>query len=195
METFAPQPATVETTPHENQKENKLDTLLTTKPQTSQLKNQSKTTFTNSKHEAKTTNIETDLFTAKVSSVNGGSIQSFLLKDFLTTDSLEVNTISRSKKNNLEIEVKDLNGDPLPLNGNWELSKEPSRTSSHLDKNLEYRLEVFKNKFIKKSLSFSPDNYAIEINLDFSDIKDSNLQRCSLFMEGRFVIDRKRFRG
>ena len=107
MEIFAPQPATVETTPHENQKENKLDTLLTTKPQTSQLKNQSKTTFKNSKHEAKTTNIETSLFAAKVSSVNGGSIQSFLLKDFLTTDSLEVNTISRSKKNNLEIEVKD----------------------------------------------------------------------------------------
>ena len=45
METFAPQPTTVETTPHENQKENKLDTLLTTKPQTSQLKNQSKTTL------------------------------------------------------------------------------------------------------------------------------------------------------
>ena len=172
MEIFAPQPAILETSPHENQKENKLDTLLTTKQQASQLKNQSKTTFTHNKHEAKTTNIETDLFTAKVSSVNGGSIQGFLLKDFLTTDSLEVNTIPRSKKNNLEIEVKDLNGDPLPLNGNWELSKEPIRTNSHLNKDLEYRLEVFKNKFIKKSLSFSPDNYAIEINLDFSDIKD-----------------------
>ena len=46
MEIFAPQPATVETTPHENQKENKLDTLLATKPQTSQLKNQRKTTKT-----------------------------------------------------------------------------------------------------------------------------------------------------
>ena len=87
-------------------KKTNLDTLLTTKPQTSQLKKQNKTTFTNNKHETKTTNIETDLFTAKVSSVNGGSIQSFLLKDFLTTDSLEVNTISRSKKNNLEIEIK-----------------------------------------------------------------------------------------
>ena len=43
METFAPQPATVETTPHKNQKENKLDTLLTTKLQTSQLENQTKT--------------------------------------------------------------------------------------------------------------------------------------------------------
>ena len=45
MEIFAPQPATVETTPQENQIENKLDTLLTTKPQTSQVENQCKTTF------------------------------------------------------------------------------------------------------------------------------------------------------
>ena len=45
METFAPQPTTVETTPHENQKENKPESPLTTKPQTSQLKKQNKTTL------------------------------------------------------------------------------------------------------------------------------------------------------
>ena len=172
METFAPQPKTVKTTPQENQKENKPDSLLITTPQTSQLKKQSKANPTNNKHEARTTSIETDLFTAKVSSVNGGSIQDFLLKEFLTTDSLEVNTISTSKKSNLEIEIKDLNGDPIPLNGSWKLTKEPVRTNSHLNKTLEYSLEVFKNKFIKKSLSFSPENYTIEINLDFSEIKD-----------------------
>ena len=90
----------------------------------------------------------------------------------MPSDSLEVNTISRSK-NNLEIEIKDLNGDPIPLNGNWKLSKEPGRTNLHLGKTIEYSLEVFENKFIKKSLSFSPDNYTIEINLDFSEVKDS----------------------
>ena len=45
METFAPQPAVVETAPHENQKEIKHDTLLTTKPQTAQLKKQNKITL------------------------------------------------------------------------------------------------------------------------------------------------------
>ena len=80
METFAPQPKTVKTTPQENQKENKPDSLLITTPQTSQLKKQSKANPTNNKHEARTTNIETDLFTAKVSSVNGGSIQDFFIE-------------------------------------------------------------------------------------------------------------------
>ena len=172
METFAPQPAAVESATPENQDENKPATPPTTKTQAPQINKPNKTHPTINKHETKTTNIETDLFTAKVSSVNGGSIQSFLLKDFLTADSLEVNTISRSKKNNLEIEIKDLNGDPVPLNGNWKLNQEPSRSNLHSNKTLEYSLEVFKDKFIKKSLSFSPDNYTIEINLDFSEIKD-----------------------
>ena len=101
MEIFAPQPTTEETSSRENQKENKPDTPPITKSQAPQLKKQNKTNPTNNKHETKTTNIETGLFTAKVSSLNGGSIQGFLLKDFLTTDSLEVNTISRSKKKQL----------------------------------------------------------------------------------------------
>ena len=172
MEIFSPQPATVESATPENQEENEPATIPTTKTQTPQPDKQNKTGSISNKHEAKTTNIETDLFTAKVSSINGGSIQSFLLKDFLTADSLEVNTISRSKKNNLEIEIKDLNGDPVALNGNWKLNQEPGRTNPRLNKTLEYSLEVFKGKFIKKSLSFSPDNYTVEINLDFSEIKD-----------------------
>ena len=172
MEIFSPQPASVESATPENQEENKPATPPATKTQTPQPGKQNKTGSISNKHEAKTTNMETDLFTAKVSSVNGGSIQSFLLKDFLTADSLEVNTISRSKKNNLEIEIKDLNGEPVPLNGNWKLNQEPGRTNLRLNKTLEYSLEVFKGKFIKKSLSFSPDNYTVEINLDFSEIKD-----------------------
>ena len=172
MEIFSPQPASVESATPENQEENKLATPPATKTQPPQPDKQNKTGSISNKHEAKTTNIETDFFTAKVSSVNGGSIQSFLLKDFLTADSLEVNTISRSKKNNLEIEIKDLNGEPVPLNGNWKLNQEPGRTNLRLNKTLEYSLEVFKGKFIKKSLSFSPDNYTVEINLDFSEIKD-----------------------
>ena len=172
MEIFAPQPVTVVSATPENQEDNKPDTPPLTKTQTPQPDKQNKTGSISNKHETKTTNIETDLFTAKVSSINGGSIQSFLLKDFLTADSLEVNTISRSKKNNLEIEIKDLNGEPVPLNGNWKLNQEPGRTNPRLNKTLEYSLEVFKGKFIKKSLSFSPDNYTVEINLDFSEIKD-----------------------
>jgi len=172
METFAPQPTTGEKTSLENQEENKQGTPLVTKTPPFQRTKQNEGSLINNKNEVKTTNIETDLYTAKVSSVNGGSIQGFFLKDYLTHDSLEVNTISRNKKNNLEIEIQDLNGDPVPLNGNWKLKQEPNRTNTRLNQTLEYSLEVFKNKFIKKSLSFSPDNYTVEITLDFSEIKD-----------------------
>tara|TARA_B100000575_G_scaffold270469_1_gene250988 strand:- start:214 stop:1866 length:1653 start_codon:yes stop_codon:yes gene_type:complete len=172
MEIFAPQPNPVENTSFENQKNNKPTTQPTIETKVPQPKKHNNEKSINNKHEAKTTYVETDLFTTKISSINGGSIQSFLLKDFLTADSSEVNTISRSKKNNLEIEIRDLNGDPVPLNGNWKLNQEPGRTGSRLNKTLEYSLEVFKNKFIKKSLSFSPDNYTVKINLDFSEIKD-----------------------
>ena len=172
MEVFAPQTTTNEDTSPESQKEDSLSTSSVVRAQESQLAIQKKENPVDNKHEAKITSIETDLYTAKVSSINGGSIQSFLLKEFLTPDSLEVNTISRTRKNNLEIEIRDLNGDPVPLNGNWKLEHEPIRSSAHLNQTLEYSLEVFKDRFIKKSLSFSPDNYTVEINLDFSEIKD-----------------------
>ncbi len=172
MEIFAPQPTTSENTSLENQKEIDFDSepMINTERPRSTL--QKKQNSLNDEHEAKTTTIETGLYTANVSSINGGSIQSFLLREFLTSDSLEVNTISRNRKNNLELEIQDLNGDPIPLNGNWKLKQKLNRTNSHLNQTLEYSLEVFKNKFIKKSLSFSPDNYTVKINLDFSEIKD-----------------------
>ncbi len=117
-------------------------------------------------------NIETDLYTARVSSFGGGSIQKFLLKDFLDPDSLQVNTIAQNKRNNLEIEIQDLNGDHLVLDRNWVLVKEPSRLGLGSNYLLEYSLEIFPNKRIKKSLSFFPDSYKIDIEFDFSEVKD-----------------------
>tara|TARA_B100000989_G_scaffold112977_1_gene82971 strand:+ start:1369 stop:3021 length:1653 start_codon:yes stop_codon:yes gene_type:complete len=172
MEIFAPQPTTNENTSLENQKEVGFDSEPIINAERPRPTLQKKQSSLNDKHESKMTTVETGLYIANVSSVNGGSIQDFLLKEFLTSDSLEVNTISRNRKNNLEIEIQDLNGDPIPLNGNWKLKQKLNRTDSHLNQTLEYSLEVFKNKFIKKSLSFSPDNYTVKINLDFSEIKD-----------------------
>ena len=102
METFGPQPTSVDSTSYKNLNENKPTTQPITKTQTPPLNKQDKEKYISNRHEARATNIETNLFTAKVSSVNGGSIQSFLFKDFLTVDSLEVNTISHSKKTTLK---------------------------------------------------------------------------------------------
>jgi len=172
MEIFSPQPTTNENTSLEDQKEDSFSGEPVIKTEERRPTPQKKEGSLDNNHETKITTVETALYTAKVSSVNGGSIQGFLLKEFLTSDSIEVNTISHNRKNNLEIEIQDLNGDPIPLNGNWKLKRTPNRTNSHLNQTLEYSLEVFENKFMKKSLSFSPDNYTVEINLDFSDIKE-----------------------
>ena len=50
--------------------------------------------------------------------------------------------------------------------------KEPSRLGLNSNNFLEYSLEVFPNKNIKKSMSFFPDSYTIDIKFDFSEVKD-----------------------
>ena len=91
-------------------------------------------------HDNTVTNIETELYVAKVSSFNGGSIKDFFLKGFLSPDSQEVNTIARNKKNNLEIQ--DLNGDLIPLNVDWPTTQ-PNRLTKNSEQTLEYSLELF----------------------------------------------------
>ena len=97
-------------------------------------------------HDNTVTNIETELYVAKVSSFNGGSIKDFFLKGFLSPDSQEVNTIARNKKNNLEIEIQDLNGDLIPLNVDWALTTQPNRLAKNSEQTLEYSLELFPGK-------------------------------------------------
>ena len=123
-------------------------------------------------YEQTLTKIETNLYTAQISSYNGGSIQSFLLKDFLSPDSLQVNTIAKNRRSNLKVDIQDLNGDRVALDGNWVLINEPSRLGLGTNILLEYSLEIFPNKKIKKSLSFFPDSYTIDIKFDFSEVKD-----------------------
>ena len=107
-------------------------------------------------HPEETTIVETPLYVASFSSINGGTIKEFLHKEFLSPDSQLVNTIHRSKSENLIVEIKDLNGDPLPLDGAWELTKKPEKHSHRSPKTLEYKQEVFQTNTLKNHLSFTP---------------------------------------
>ena len=84
METFAPQPVSNESTNFKNLQETTSIPPNSTKTQTTKPTKQSQKSSIKNKHEAKTVSVETDLYTAKVSSVNGGSIQNFYLQNFLT---------------------------------------------------------------------------------------------------------------
>ena len=173
MEIFSPKETLTENDPTSFPSKNQIDSLPS--PRKHSVYNTRPEGFLaidKKDHEQTISRIETDLYTTQVSSYGGGSIQSFLLNDFLDPDSLQVNTIAQNKRRNLEIEIQDLNGDQIDLDRNWILVKEPSRLSSTSNNRLEYSLEVFPNRSIRKSLSFFPDTYTIDINFDFSEIKD-----------------------
>ena len=173
MEIFSPQKTVTENELVDSKSKNQIDSLP--EPRNSSVYNSKPESFLaldQKKYEQTISSVETDLYTTKVSSHNGGSIQSFLLNGFLDPDSLQVNTIARNKKKNLEIEIQDLNGNQISLDRNWVLVKEPSRLDLNSNTFLEYSLEVFPNKSIKKSLSFFPDTYTIDIKFDFNEIKD-----------------------
>ena len=173
MEIFSPQKTLAENELTDLANENQADSLSTFSNKLS-LRSEPKTFLVLDKddYEQTLTEIETNLYTAQISSYNGGSIQSFLLKDFLNPDSLQVNTIAQNKRNNLKVDIQDLNGDQIALDGNWVLISEPSRLNPDSNNLLKYSLEIFPNKKIVKSLSFFPDSYAIHIEFDFSEIKD-----------------------
>ena len=173
MEIFGPPQTAKENLTTQNTGESQADTLALLNTGAMVNNKTPKTTFLKDReneHIVKT--VEMDLYTVKVSSVNGGSIQEFLLKEFLAPDSQEVNTIARNSKSNLLIELQDLNGDPINLGGNWVLVEEPTWSKPGSEQILKYSLEVFPNKKINKSLVFIPKTYTVEIQFDFSEIKD-----------------------
>jgi len=142
-------------------------------------------------HPEETTIVETPLYMASFSSIGGGTIKEFLHKEYLSPDSQLVNTIRGSKSENLIVEIKDLNGDPLPLDGAWELTKRPEKHSHRSPKTLEYKQEVYPNKHIKKSFIFYPDNYSIGLAIDISEIKNLIYRDISLSWRGGMASTEK----
>ena len=67
----------------------------------------------------KTTKIETDLYIATISSVDGGSIKEFFIKGHRAVDSSLVNLINRGGAFGPVVEAEDLDGNPLNLTTPW----------------------------------------------------------------------------
>ena len=165
MELFGPQNPNPTSSYSNEDQHNKNDSLLFLKDSIPKLTRPEPERLPDRLHDNTVTNIETELYVAKVSSFNGGSIKDFFLKGFLSPDSQEVNTIARNKKNNLEIEIQDLNGDLIPLNVDWALTTQPNRLTKNSEQTLEYSLELFPGKKIKKHFCFLPTTTPWKSNL------------------------------
>jgi YidC/Oxa1 family membrane protein insertase len=112
--------------------------------------------------------VTTPLYTAEISSKNGGSIQSFRLRNYKFQDSLFVNLITQFNKDNLLINFRTIDGDAVSLDNNW------SGVSSNGQMDLLSRsgalqfVTSVENKTITKTLTFNPESYIINIDISFA---------------------------
>ena len=117
--------------------------------------------------------INTDLYSAEVSSMGGGSFNSFRFNRYFTADSKLVNI---AKGNNLLITGKTLDGDDLSLSGPWDIH---SKENGVIQK-IVFKKEVFSGMFIYKSLLFYEDSYVVDVELDLTDVSN-NIYRNAMF--------------
>ena len=125
--------------------------------------------------EEKIITIESDLYIVKTSSLSGGSIISYKIKDHLSPDSGYVSLITEKNRNNLLISFKNLDGDIVDLSGGWE--QQGSVDSLYIfgeTFEVNYIKNIEGNKIIKK-LTFYPNDFLIDIDVDLTAISNNVL--------------------
>lgn len=119
--------------------------------------------------------IETDLYLASVSNVNGGSFSSFQLKKYPGIGQENVQLIHEINSNNLLVSFRGVDGNDIALSGTWEALNEIESEYVSTKKQLKYRLS-YKGNYIYKKLTFYPDNYTVDIEIDFG-LSKTNLSQ------------------
>jgi YidC/Oxa1 family membrane protein insertase len=116
--------------------------------------------------------VDTDLYTARVSTRNGGSFQSFVLKQYTMFDTARVELINHFNRNNLLIRALTVDGDSLILDQNWHLETLGTRFNATVrEQTLTFSTTVF-GQPVTKTLTFSPGTYRIEVRVDLTAIDD-----------------------
>tara|TARA_B100001113_G_scaffold83932_1_gene66756 strand:+ start:544 stop:2199 length:1656 start_codon:yes stop_codon:yes gene_type:complete len=130
------------------------------------------------------TEIKTDLYTALISNLAGGSIKEFHINQHTTEDGSRVNLINNGKNYGPLLLAKDLDGNIIDLASPWNLdSHHPSRTI-RTDITLTYKKEIYENKFIFKHLTFHPGSYTIDISVDYSSVQNDLFREVELWWVG-----------
>tara|TARA_B100001564_G_C20657659_1_gene679994 strand:+ start:356 stop:1969 length:1614 start_codon:yes stop_codon:yes gene_type:complete len=127
-----------------------------------------------SPNEEKTIEIETDLFIARISSAYGGTIRSFKTKEHLKNDSSLVELISSENKNNLILSYKDFTGKDVVVDGGWVLQEKEDSFFITSTKTFTY-INKYENKKLIKTLTFYPNRFIIDIDVDITAISNNTL--------------------
>lgn len=132
--------------------------------------------------EEKTITIYNDLYTAEMSTMNGGSFVSFSLTEYNKFDFTSVNLIYEGNLDNLLIKFVSIDGDLIRFNNPWVLES-PSTT---LDVSRSSGKIVFSTNYkgmkVTKTFTFHPNNYIIDMDLDISTIRD-------LISQGKYTLE------
>ena len=125
--------------------------------------------------EEKITTVESDLFIAKISSLCGGSIVSFQIKDHLGPDSGFVNLSSNDNKKNLLIGFRNLDGEILELEGGWIVESAHDSLYINRETTLSYTFP-YGNKNITKRITIYPQSFVFDIEIDMTPVANSLLE-------------------
>ncbi|MBL7012794.1 MAG: membrane protein insertase YidC [Candidatus Marinimicrobia bacterium] len=123
--------------------------------------------------EERVVKIETNLYRATLSSINGGSLKAFSLKDYKQKDSSFVELINGVNNQNLLLSYLSEDGEIVELSEPWELSYESISYGSKKPSKVSFLTYIGPNNNlpVEKTLVFYPDNYSIDITVDFSGAK------------------------
>ena len=132
------------------------------------------TPFVFPQKEEKTIEIENDLFIARISSAYGGTIRSFRTKEHLKNDSSFVELISQENKNNLILSYKDFTGENVTIDNGWVLQEKEDSFFITSTKTFTY-INEYENKKLIKTLTFYPDKFIIDVDIDITAISNNTL--------------------
>ena len=125
--------------------------------------------------EEKLTTVETELFIAKISSLCGGSVVSFQIKNHLGPDSGFVNLSSNDNRKNLLIAFRDLDGEMVELEDGWTMENRYDSLYIGEETTLSY-VYPQGNKKITKKITIYPNSFVFDIEIDMTPVANSLLE-------------------
>ena len=120
--------------------------------------------------EATVFTVITNLYTANISSINGGSIASFVLHNYALNDSENVELIDNNNINNLMVGFRSIDGDDVSLVSGWISNNDYDINVYDNETTVTFK-KTIDDKQITKALTFYPDKYIIDVSVDLSAIQ------------------------
>ena len=112
----------------------------------------------------------TNLYSANISSINGGSVSSFVLHNYALNDSESVELIDNNNINNLMVGFRSIDGEDISMASGWVSDNDNDINVYNNETTVTFK-KIVDDKQITKALTFYPDKYIIDMSVDLSAIQ------------------------